>query len=101
MSRADILQKYEKYCEDNCPYSKKQREFMCSSCMMGAAIEIVENLPLVTPAISKGEFTRQELESWLYSISLNNIGTDLCEYVLEIISRLDGFEKYVENMRQV
>lgn len=45
-----ILQKQQEYCDANCPYSKKQREFMCSSCMMGDAIEMVEDAPSVTPA---------------------------------------------------
>ena len=49
VSRADILQKYEKYCEDNCPYSEKQRDVMCGACMMGDAIEFVEDAPSVQP----------------------------------------------------
>ena len=46
-----------------------------------------------------GDFTRQELENWLYSICLNNVGTDFCKDTEEIISRLDGFEQYVKDMR--
>jgi len=54
----------------------------------------------VQPERSKGVFTRQELEDWLYSICRNNIiDTKFCKDVEEIISRLDGFEKYVEDMR--
>lgn len=49
VSRADTLQSFESYCEKNCQYSKKQRDVMCGACMMGDAIEIVENLPPVTP----------------------------------------------------
>ena len=49
VSRADTLQSFESYCENNCQYSKKQRNVMCGACMMGDAIEIVENLPPVTP----------------------------------------------------
>lgn len=49
VSRADTLQSFESYCENNCQYSKKQRDVMCGACMMGDAIEIVENLPPVTP----------------------------------------------------
>jgi len=59
VSRAEILQKYEKYCDANCPYTKKQRGFMCSSCMMGDAIEIVEDAPSVTPARKKGEWIKK------------------------------------------
>ena len=59
----------------------------------------IEALKDGRPARRKGEFTRQELEDWLYSICLNNVGTAFCKDVEEIISRLDGFEKYVEDMR--
>ena len=51
-----ILQRQKEYCDANCPYSKKQREFMCSSCMMGDAIEMVEDAPPVTPARKKGKW---------------------------------------------
>lgn len=56
VSKADILQKYDKYCEDNCPYSKKQRDVMCGACFMGDAIEIVEDLPPVTPKQRTGKW---------------------------------------------
>ena len=49
VSRTDILQKYKKYCNDNCPYSEKQRDVMCGACFMGDAIEMVEDLPSVQP----------------------------------------------------
>lgn len=44
-------------------------------------------------------YSRQELEDWLYSICLNNVGTDFCKDVEEIISRLDGFEQYIADKR--
>ena len=51
-------------------------------------------------------FTRLELEGWLREIYYNNIdGSHIdrtfAEGVEEIISRLDGFEKYVEDKREV
>ena len=49
VNRADTLQSFESYCEKNCQYSKKQRNVMCRACMMGDAIEIVEDLPPVIP----------------------------------------------------
>ena len=55
VSRADTLQSFESYCEKNCQYSKKQRDVMCGACMMGDAIEIVEELPSVQPERVKGE----------------------------------------------
>lgn len=60
---------------------------------------LLDELPSVTPTRTKGNFTRQELEDWLYSICLNNFGTDFGKHVEEIINRLDGFEKYIEDMR--
>ena len=61
--------------------------------------EDIKNAPAVKA------FTRSELESWLYEIYNNNIdGSHLdrtfAEDVEEIISRLDGFEKYVEDKRR-
>ena len=61
--------------------------------------ECYRELSPVTPERPKGGFTRQELENWLYSICLNNVGTDFCKDTEEIISRLDGFEQYVKDMR--
>lgn len=57
VSRADTLQSFESYCEKNCQYSKKQRDVMCGACMMGDAIEIVEDLPPVTP--------KQKIGRWI------------------------------------
>ena len=48
---------------------------------------------------SQGEFTRKELESWLYQIAFNNTDNELSRYCEEIISRLDGFERFVADMR--
>ena len=33
----------ESYCNMNCPYSEKQREFMCRACMMGDAINLIDS----------------------------------------------------------
>ena len=63
VSRADILQKYDKYCENNCQYSKKQRDVMCGACFMGDAIEMVEDAPSVNPARPKGEWIRRSIQS--------------------------------------
>ena len=59
VSRADTLQSFESYCENNCQYSKKQRNVMCGACMMGDAIEIVENLPSVTPKPKMGKWMKE------------------------------------------
>ena len=69
VSRTEILQKYEKYCEDNCQYSKKQRDVMCGACMMGDAIEIVESLPPVTPKQRTGKWIRHTRVKNVYDIA--------------------------------
>ena len=51
------------------------------------------------PLISQGEFNRKDLESWLYQIAMNNIGTDFEKSVVEIIHRLDGFERFVSEQK--
>ena len=45
----------------------------------------------------KRAFSRKDLESWLYQIAYNNTDNDLSKYCEEIIGRLDGFERFVEN----
>jgi len=47
---------------------------------------------------SEQVFTRKQLEGWLYEIALNNTENDFGKYVEEIINRLNGFERYVEDM---
>lgn len=50
-------------------------------------------------------FTRKDLESWLYQIAMNNLDgverdkvfSDDC---IELINRLDGFERYTKDKRE-
>lgn len=48
----------------------------------------------------QGDFTRSELESWLYRIASNNLDNELGRYCEEIICRLNGFERFVSDMRK-
>ena len=61
-------------------------------------IMTIDNAPTVAER-PKGEFTRKELESWLYQIAFNNTDNELSKDCEEIISRLDGFERFVVDMR--
>lgn len=45
-------------------------------------------------------FTRDELKAWLYEIAFNNCNNSLGDSCEEIISRLDGFERFVEDKRK-
>lgn len=50
-------------------------------------------------------FYRYELEGWLYEIAHNNIDgsqidRDFAEHVEEIIKRLDGFERFIDDKRR-
>lgn len=47
-----------------------------------------------------GDFTRNELESWLYRIASNNLDNELGRSCEEIICRLNGFERFVSDMRK-
>ncbi len=47
-----------------------------------------------------GEFTIDELERWLYQIAFNNTDNDFSKYCEEIIGRLDGFERFVTDVRK-
>lgn len=55
---------------------------------------IIDNAP------SEKGFTRAELEAWLYEIALNNCGNSLERACVELISRLDGFERFVADKRK-
>ena len=46
------------------------------------------------------QFTRDELESWLYQMALNNVNTEFEFYIIEIIHRLNGFEVFVMEKRK-
>ena len=46
-----------------------------------------------------GNFKREELESWLYEIAGNNMDNEFGTYCEELISRLDGFERFVVDRR--
>lgn len=46
------------------------------------------------------EFTRNELKSWLYRIASNNLDNELGRSCEEIICRLNGFERFVSDMRR-
>ena len=59
----------------------------------------IADLPYKQNERPQGEFTRQELESWLYQIAFNNTDNELSRDCEEIISRLDGFERFVADMR--
>ena len=48
----------------------------------------------------QGEFTIDELIKWLNEIVFYNSKNDLGQACLEIIGRLDGFEKFVADMRK-
>lgn len=51
----NLIKLYEAYCGNNCPYSKKEREFMCRACQTGDAIEMLEDEPTIIPADKEKE----------------------------------------------
>ena len=93
----DIVDGYGTSCHGNDSYENVVNGLVRAT--KAAMHNAIEKIPSVTPERPKGGFTRQELENWLYSICLNNVGTDFCKDTEEIISRLDGFEQYVKDMR--
>lgn len=42
-----LLKRMNELCDLNCPYSITQRDVMCSACLMGDAIDAVDNAPTV------------------------------------------------------
>ena len=66
-------------------------------------IERVKSFIQDAPTIEA--FTREELETWLYTIAYNNIDGNeedmkFAKHTEEIIRRLDGFERYVKDKRE-
>ena len=60
-------------------------------------IDLIDNAPTVERP--QGDFTIDELRTWLYEIAFNN-DNDFGLDCLEIIDRLDGFERFVADMRE-
>ena len=59
----------------------------------------IANLPYKQNERPNNNFTRKELESWLYQIAFNNTDNELSKNCEEIIKRLDGFERFCADMR--
>lgn len=36
---------FDKLCDANCVYSKKQRAVMCGACLLGSAFDVIDELP--------------------------------------------------------
>lgn len=74
--------------------SKQNGEFLNWLCLMAyKTIKGFEERP-------QGEYTIDELKKWLYEIVFNNYYNDFGKNCLEIIYRLDGFERFVADMRE-
>lgn len=53
----------------------------------------------IVPLTPEGNFTIDELRAWLYEIAFNNIPSEFEKHVVEIIQRLDGFERFCRDRR--
>ena len=49
VSREYLRDMFQNLCNANCPYSKKQREIMCSACLLGDALAALDSATSVTP----------------------------------------------------
>ena len=63
-----------------------------------AILNAINNAPTVERP--QGEYTIDEFKKWLYEIVFNNYYNDFGKNCLEIINRLDGFERFVADMRE-
>ena len=43
----ELLIKLQWHCDLNCPYTKKQRDVMCDSCLLGDAKDYIDRAPIV------------------------------------------------------
>lgn len=43
----ELLIKLQWLCDLNCPYTEKQRDVMCSSCLLGTAKDEIESMPTI------------------------------------------------------
>ena len=92
ISREEALKALNDYCKPNCEYSEKQRDVMCGACKMGDAIEIIENLPTVTPERPNVndvlDKIRAEIEQLHHHPKLDFINTDkVVDMAIEIIDK--------------
>lgn len=56
ISRQAVLEQLDVYCKSNCKYTEAEQDVMCRACDTGSCIELIENMPSVTPARPKGEW---------------------------------------------
>lgn len=81
---------------DNAPTVTDRTEEVLS--LQNTIAKLVEGIS--ENARPQGDFTRKELVSWLWTIAINNTENELGRSCKEIIHRLDGFERYVSDIRE-
>ena len=90
ISREEALKALNDYCKPNCEYSEKQRDVMCGACKMGDAIEIIENLPTVTPERPNVNDVLDKIRA-----EINSPNRNTCDYFI-----VDRIEKIINEYQQ-
>ena len=75
----------------------RQEFIRITSTISEVFVSAIEDIKEVSP--KQDNFTIDELEMWLKEIANHN-DSIFGQHVLEIISRLDGFKNFVEDMRK-
>lgn len=122
ISRSELKKALKSNCDTLC--NDKNTNWCEHCCPLNDFEDLIDNIPTVNFIISpdyvtelqninkelikqleelkkpQGDFTREELESWLYRIASNNLDNELGRSCEEIICRLNGFERFVSDMRK-
>ena len=81
ISREELTKKLEYLCDCLCDYSKRQREFMCDACKLGAVIDALEEMLSVEPERKTGKWiVEEDCEGKTRTCTCNLCGYETGEY---------------------
>ena len=98
IDKEKLLDRFDELCDIICPYSKKQRAFMCSACSLGSAFDAVDEFPTEDVQPVKHGYWKHENNYCLVCsecgnpAEINGISGEFMEspYCNECGARMDG-----------
>ena len=65
ISRQVVLEQLNVYCKANCKYTKAEQDVMCRACDTGSCIELIEDMPSVTPTRARGKWMTEHNKGYV------------------------------------
>ena len=92
ISRQAVLEQLDVYCKNNCKYTEAEQEVMCRACDIGSCIELIEDMPSVTPQPKADTLDKIRAEIDLYLFQ-NEFGSEYRKEVSQIIDKYKAGEE--------